>query len=109
MRQLSDRLYPGGPSSAFTTVQKLLERLERKGMVQRDRSGPVQTFAAQVDRSALVRSRVWTVADQLCRGSLATLLTHLIDAGRLSAEKRRELRRYLKEIDRDDRPRGDGA
>ena len=35
-RQVVDALYPGGGDSHYATVQKLLERLERKGFVGRE-------------------------------------------------------------------------
>ena len=40
IRQLTDRLYPEGKTSHYATVQKLLERLQAKGCVSRDRGGP---------------------------------------------------------------------
>ena len=41
IRRLTDELYPGGNFAHYTTVQKLLERLEAKGCVARQRrSGP---------------------------------------------------------------------
>ena len=41
-RQLADALYPGGGPAHYTTVQKLLERLEAKGHVAADRSTAVR-------------------------------------------------------------------
>ena len=35
IRELTDRLYPGGAASEYATVQKLLERLNNKGYVSR--------------------------------------------------------------------------
>ena len=36
-RRIADVLYPGGQPAHYTTVQKLLERLESKGLVARTR------------------------------------------------------------------------
>ena len=41
VRQLADVLYPRGGPSEYATVHKLLERLEAKGYVRRERSGGV--------------------------------------------------------------------
>ena len=49
-RQLTDVLYPRGRAAQYATVQKLLERLEGKGLVRRDRSLFVHTFEAVGDR-----------------------------------------------------------
>ncbi len=45
-RQITDLLYPGGGPALYTTVQKLLERLEAKGYVTKDRGEGVRTFTA---------------------------------------------------------------
>jgi predicted transcriptional regulator len=100
VRRIMDRLYPEGTTSQYATVQKLLERLEEKRLVSRDRSGRVHVFAARVKRDAVIDRRLRTLADNLCDGSLSPLLTHLVKAKRLSARERRELRRLLDELDR---------
>src|SRR5437764_1439971 len=46
IRKLTDRLYPAGSVAQYATVQKLLERLESKGYIRRDRSASVHVFAA---------------------------------------------------------------
>ena len=76
-RQISDALYPRGGTSAYGTVQKLLERLERKGLVSRDRTLFVHTFTAAADRDDLIARRLRALADKLCGGSLAPIVSHL--------------------------------
>src|SRR5262245_53697229 len=83
IRQITDRLYPGGGQAHYATVQKLLERLETKACVRRDRRAAVHQFAAVIDREELIGRRLRTVAEQLCGGSLTPLLTHLVQAQRL--------------------------
>ena len=95
IRALTDRLYPGGGTSEYATVQKLLERLEGKGHVARTAEGRQNVFHATVDRDELVARRLRDTADELCDGSLTPLLTHLVSAGRLSRDELRELRRVV--------------
>src|SRR5262245_46704896 len=90
-RQLTDALYPDGGPAHYTTVQKLLERLQAKGYVQSPKSGPVRTFRAVVARNSLIRRRLRDVADQLCGGAVAPLFTQLVEAGQLSAREVAEL------------------
>jgi len=97
VRQVVDRLYPGGSPSAPPTVQKLLERLEAKGYVARDRSGHVQTFRATIDRPALITLRLRGLAEELCDGSLTSLLTYLVQAEGLDANQRKALRKLVDE------------
>jgi BlaI family transcriptional regulator, penicillinase repressor len=100
IRQLVERVYQQSGASAYGTVQKLLERLEAKGFVGRDRSVPVHVFRALVDRDELIGRRLRAVADSLCGGSLTPLLTHLVEAKGLSPEEHRELRALIGKLDR---------
>ena len=101
IRRLTDTLYPGGGTVAYATVQKLLERLEAKGCVRRDRSTAAHTFSAAVGRDELIGRRLQAVAEQMCGGSLTPLLTHLVRARGLSARERQELRSLIDELDRE--------
>ena len=95
IRQLADVLYPGVSTSQYATVQKLLERLDAKGCVRRDRRPWPHVFAATVDRDDLIGRRLRAVAEKLCGGSLTPLLTHLMSVERLSPKERDELRTLL--------------
>jgi predicted transcriptional regulator len=108
VRRLIERLYPPGGASAHATVQKLLERLEAKGCIRRDRSGPVQVIIPAIGREVLVRRRLRDVADDLCGGSLVAMLSHLVNPGRLASRDRKALREFLQQLEdeaalRDDR------
>jgi BlaI family transcriptional regulator, penicillinase repressor len=105
IRQLTDELYAGGGASAYATVQKLLERLEVKGCVRRDRAAGVHVFAAAIDRDDLIGRRLQEMAESLCGGSLTPLLTHLVRAERLSAKDRQSLRALIDQLDRRKKPR----
>jgi predicted transcriptional regulator len=107
IRQLTDRLYPRGSASEYATVQKLLERLEGKGFVARDRSGAVHTFRGRVGRDELIGRRLRTVAEKLCGGSWTPLLTHLVRAERLSPAERKELRDLIDRLDSQGNKRND--
>src|SRR5260370_18806252 len=105
IRRITDVLYPAGGSSHYATVQKLLERLETKGCVSRDRGGAVHVFAAAIDRDALIGRRLRSLAEKLCGGSWTPLLTHLLHAQRLSAAERQALRALIDELDRKPKPK----
>jgi predicted transcriptional regulator len=80
IRELTDRLYPGGDTAHYATVQKLLERLAAKRCVRRRSKGRVNVFTATVDRSALIAQRLRDTAERLCEGSWTPLLTQLVGA-----------------------------
>jgi BlaI family penicillinase repressor len=100
IRQLVEGVYQQGGASVYATVQKLLDRLEAKGCVQRDRGGPVHVFQAAINRDELIGLRLRAVADSLCGGSLSPLLTHLVEGRGLSEQERRELRTLIDQLDR---------
>ena len=99
IRQITDVLYPDSRSSYYATVQKLLERLEAKHCVHRDRAQSVHLFTAAVVRDEIVGRRLKAVADQLCDGSWTPLLTHLVQSRKLSGADREALRRLIDELD----------
>ena len=108
IRHLADLLYPGGTAAQYGTVQKLLERLENKGYVSRDRSPWPHLFTAAIDREALIGRRLREMAEKLCGGSMAPLLLHLLRAEQFSSEERQELRTFLEQLKQNPRPR-DGS
>jgi len=105
IRQIADLVYPDGTDAQYATVQKLLERLERKGLVERDRSGHAHRFRARIDRDTLVGNRLRAMAEKLCGGLMAPLLTHLVRAEALNSQERQELRALIDELDRHGPPK----
>jgi BlaI family penicillinase repressor len=95
IRQLMLQLYPRGSSGEYATVQKLVERLEEKGYVRRDRSAFVHTVEASVAREQVIDLQLRDVAERLCEGSLTPLLMHLVQGAELSAAERKQLRALL--------------
>ena len=95
IRELSARLYRGGGVAHYATVQKLLDRLEAKRLVARDRDARAHVFRATLEPGAFLGNRLANLVDRLCGGSLAPLLTHLVRTRSLSAAERRELRALL--------------
>ncbi len=100
IRQLVERVYAQDGTSVYATVQKLLDRLEAKECVVRDRSVPVHVFQAAIGRDELIGRRLRAVADSLCGGSLTPLLTQLVEGGELTAQDRKDLRALIDGLDR---------
>jgi BlaI family transcriptional regulator, penicillinase repressor len=100
IRQLTETLYPPASDAHYATVQKLLDRLEVKEHVRRDRRSHAHIFEAVTSRDTLVGHRLRAMAEKLCGGMMAPLLTHLVKAEALTADERRELRALIEEQDR---------
>jgi len=97
IREITEQVYPEQTAAEYATVQKLLERLESKGCVARDRSGFAHILRAVVERSAVLGQELQEVADKLCNGSLTPLLMHLVQRTRLSAKDRKLLQKLIDE------------
>lgn len=106
VRAIADELAARGNPVHPATVQKLLERLEGKRAVARDRSGPVQVFRATAGRDDLIGRRLRGIAEELCEGSMTPLLSHLVQSERLSAADRKALRDLIDRLDDGRRRRG---
>jgi predicted transcriptional regulator len=106
-RQLTDTLYPGGAEAHYATVKKLLERLEAKGHVARDRSGHAHLFTATTDLDTIVAHHLRSVAQKLCGGLMTPLLSRLLRARALTRREREDLRALMDELDRENRPKNE--
>jgi predicted transcriptional regulator len=101
IRELTDALYPDGGHAHYATVQSLLDRLQDKGFVSREKDGRVNRFCAAVSRAELATRRLRATADALFDGSLAPLLTHLVNQGDLEPEDLSALRELIDQLDTD--------
>jgi predicted transcriptional regulator len=99
VKDLSQWLYGASTASDIATVQKLLARLEAKGFVTRDRDQWPHQFQATIVRDELISQRLQATADELCDGTMSTLLTHLVRSKNFSARQRLRLRKLLDEMD----------
>jgi len=104
IRELTDRLYPGGATAHYATVQKLLERLSGKRCVKRRGRGRANEYRATVQVSDLIDHTLRGTAARFCGGSLTPLLTHLVTETRLDAEQIEELKRIVRGLDKKGNP-----
>jgi BlaI family penicillinase repressor len=102
IRELTDALYPDGGHSHYATVQSLLDRLHDKGFVRRDKDGRVNRYRAAVSRVELAARRLRATADAFFDGSMAPLLTQLVDQAELSPDEISVLRELVDQLEADD-------
>jgi predicted transcriptional regulator len=94
-REIREQLYPRGTPSDHATVQKLLQRLEQKKLVARDRRSFAHQFRSTVTREELAGEQLEALASKLTDGSLVPFILHAVSANPLTAEERSEIRRLL--------------
>jgi predicted transcriptional regulator len=103
-REIREQLYPDATKAQHGTVQKLLQRLENKGYVERDRSLSVHLFSAAISRQTYAGRQLESLADKLTAGSLAPLITHLIEQKKISRKEINRIRAILDgQVDKGDR------
>jgi len=96
-REIREQLYPDATKAQHGTVQKLLQRLEDKGYVERDRSLSVHFFSAAISRDAYAGSQLESLAEKLTAGSFAPLITHLVEEKKISRDEMARIRAILDE------------
>jgi len=99
-RQIREQLYADATKAQHGTVQKLLQRLEDKGYVKRDRSLSVNLFSAAISRQTYAGRQLESLATKLTGGSFAPLITHLVEEKKIS---RREIDRIRAILDGQER------
>ena len=94
-RHMREQLYPDASKAQHGTVQRLLQRLECKGYVERDRSLPVHLFSAATSRQTYAGRQLESLADKLTAGSFAPLITHLVAEKKISRDEIDRIRGIL--------------
>ena len=94
-RKIREQLYPDATKAQHGTVQKLLQRLENKGYVERDRNLSVHLFSAAISRQTYAGRQLESLADKLTAGSFAPLITHLIEQKKISRDEINRIRAIL--------------
>jgi BlaI family penicillinase repressor len=94
-REIREQLYPAGTPSDHATVQKLLQRLEAKCLIVRDRSGFAHRFAATVTQAEIVGGQLQALAESMVEGSMVPVLSQFIRQQHLTPEERRQLHQLL--------------
>ena len=63
-KAITEAVYPDGAESEFATVHSFLQRLERKGLVARDRSAFVHVFSATASQAEVLGQELKTLVER---------------------------------------------
>jgi predicted transcriptional regulator len=86
---------------AYTTVQTMLNILERKGKLKRRLNGRAYEYSAVVSEDKATRHAVRDLVDRVFGGSAEDLVMSLIKTRQIDAKKIAELSRRLEEEGRE--------
>ena len=80
----------------YSTVRKILERLEEKGAVEKVRlSGKAWIYKSTVSASEMIHKEIRRLLDTFFDGSAAPLVAHLADMEAVSLDEIRELEKHI--------------
>ena len=84
---------------AYTTVMTMMNVLERKGHLRKQRDAKAFVYAATRPQRQVIGKMVREFVDRVFNGSARPLLVHLVEDRKLSEDDLRELRRALEEAE----------
>jgi len=94
-KQITEAIYPDGAESEFASVHSFLQRLERKGLVHRDRNSFVHVFSPTASQADILGQELKTLAKRLGSDSIAPLVMSLLEQKRLTRKEAAEIRKLL--------------
>ena len=99
VREIQESL-PEKDRPAYTTVQTIVYRMEEKKAVRRVKKiGNAHIFEALITRKAVYRRLIDDLLD-LFGGSAATVMSHLVESGKLSLEDIRAAEKTLARLEK---------
>ena len=87
------------PQLAYTTVQTMLNILERKGKLKRGLQGRAYVYSARVTEARALTQSVRDLVDRMFGGSSEELVMSLLRNGQIDARKLAELTQRFHEED----------
>ena len=99
VREIVEALYGEHRPSLHATVKSLLDRLEDKGLVERDTSRFAHQFSSKVDRGAFVGQQLKQIVSSHFDGAVVPMLHALVDHARLSRKDRDAIRTMIEKMD----------
>ena len=85
---------------ATTTIATMLKLMRDKGLVDRADGPRGYVWSAKITRNRARAGLIGRLVDLAFEGSARGLVAHMLEAGKLSAQNRQEIRRLLDEAER---------
>ena len=94
VREVHEALYPNG-EKAYTTVQTIMNILTDKGVLSRQKIGPVNVYSPALSREDAARDETQSLVSRMFEGSFGALATYLVNSDTLSREELDELKSLI--------------
>lgn len=99
VREIHEHLYPNG-EKAYTTVQTIMNILFDKGVLARQKIGPVNVYTPALSREDAALDETQSLVARMFEGSFGALATYLVNSDALSREELDELKALIDEKER---------
>ena len=100
VRDVLERAFPKG-EKAYTTVQTIMNTLERKGVLDRKKIGLVNFYTPKKSREELVRTEMNSLIKRIFHGSVPALTNFLLAREDFDLDEISELKKLLEVKERE--------
>lgn len=94
VRDVLDCAFPGG-EKAYTTVQTIMNTLERKKLLRREKVGLVNFYTPTRTRDEAVRGEMSSLVSRVFHGSIPALANSLLSLDDVDLEELEEIKKLL--------------
>ena len=92
--------FPNG-EKAYTTVQTIMNTLEKKGLLRRKKIGLVNFYQATKSREEVVETEMSNFLTRIFDGSVPALANYLINSGKVTLDEIEKIKKLLNEKERE--------
>jgi predicted transcriptional regulator len=96
VREVLEHAFPQG-EKAYTTVQTIMNTLEKKKLLTRKKTGLVNFYKPAKSRETLIRAEMSSLVSQVFRGSIPALANSLLSLDGLGLEEIRKIKALVSE------------
>lgn len=86
-------------STTYTTVLKLMQIMQQKGLVTRNESGKAHIYRPKFSQNQTQRKLVGSLLDRAFRGSALSLVQHVLETTPATKDELDEIRRLIDEVE----------
>lgn len=86
--------------TAYTTVLKLMQIMDEKGLVERDKHAKAHIYRPKQPQAETQKNLVSDLLEKAFRGSALKLVQHVLEAKPTSAEELKEIRKLINEAEK---------
>ena len=86
--------------TAYTTVLKMLQIMDEKGLVERDKNAKAHVYRAKQAQEETQKNLVSDLLEKAFRGSALKLVQHVLETKPASAEELEEIRKLITEAEK---------